>query len=409
MSIFQDRQNRSCLLFLTFFSIVLLGIMTLAGFWQLRYAAAAVLENEQTLVSSLLEQGVSKEILAAAFSESRVTDEGLLFLRQIGHLNPVSIWLLPSVCGKLPGVLAAFMLMALLLGTCLLTAVLHYMRSRENLYEKAADTVERFAGGDFSRHLPRNHAGTIYRLFASVDQLAIALQAKGEAEHKAREFLKDTMSDISHQLKTPLAALQMYTEIICREPENTDTVRRFSEKSMQSLLRMEELIQSLLKIVRLDAGSIHFEKHSYPVTELVERALQNLRFRAKQERKHLLVTGDPEGLVYCDMEWSGEALGNLVKNALDHTKEGGNICISWECSPSMVRLSVTDDGCGIAPEDIHHIFKRFYRSSRSSDRQGAGLGLSLAKGIVEGQGGILSAESSPGSGASFFISFLTES
>lgn len=409
MSIFQDRQNRNCLLFLSFFSVMLLGIMTFAGFMQLRYAASAVLENEQTLFSSLLEQGVSKEVLAAAVSENTVTEEGILFLRQIGHLEPVSVWLLPSVRGKLLGVLAVFMLTALVLAACLLSAALHYMKSREHLYERAADIVERFARGDFSRHLPRNHAGTVYRLFASIDQLSIALQTKGEAEHRAKEFLKDTMSDISHQLKTPLAALQMYTEIICREPENPDTVRRFSEKSMQSLLRMEELIQSLLKIGRLDAGSIHFEKHSYPVTELVEQSLQNLRFRAEQEKKRLVIAGDSEEVVYCDMEWSREALGNLIKNALDHTKEGGSICVSWESSPAMVRLSVTDDGCGIAPEDIHHVFKRFYRSSRSSDRQGAGLGLSLAKGIVEGQGGILSVESSPGNGACFGISFLTES
>ena len=110
----------------------------------------------------------------------------------------------------------------------------------------------------------------------------------------------------------------------------------------------------------------------------------------------------------CDPEWTKEAIGNLVKNALDHTKAGGIICISWEQTPGIFRLSVADNGCGIAEEDIHHIFKQFYRSSTSSDRQGAGLGLSLAKTILEGQGGNLSVESSPGEGSIFHMSFLTD-
>ena len=94
-------------------------------------------------------------------------------------------------------------------------------------------------------------------------------------------------------------------------------------------------------------------------------------------------------------------MGNLVKNALDHTETGGTVWIVWQRSPVMVRLTVEDDGCGILPEDIHHIFKRFYRSKNTGDRQGIGLGLSLSRMIVEGQGGSLSVESRPGEGSVF--------
>ena len=108
------------------------------------------------------------------------------------------------------------------------------------------------------------------------------------------------------------------------------------------------------------------------------------------------------------MEWTSEAVGNIVKNALDHTREGGIIRISWECSPRMARIRIADNGHGIAPEDIHHIFKRFYRSGSSLDGQGIGLGLPLAKSIVEGQGGTISVQSDPGEGTVFTISLLTK-
>lgn len=105
------------------------------------------------------------------------------------------------------------------------------------------------------------------------------------------------------------------------------------------------------------------------------------------------------------MEWTREAVGNIVKNALDHTKAGGMIQISWDETPLMFRISVSDNGDGIDEEDIHHIFKRFYRSKKSLDTQGIGLGLPLAKSIVEGQGGSIAVQSKCGAGTTFTVSF----
>ena len=127
---------------------------------------------------------------------------------------------------------------------------------------------------------------------------------------------------------------------------------------------MQRLIGLLLKIMRLDAGSVRFEPEDCPVSELVREAVEELTTRARQEGKRLIVEGDPKERVRCDPAWTAEALSNLVKNALDHTKSGGTVCIRWNRSPGLFRLSVEDDGCGIPPEDLPHIFKRFYRSGR---------------------------------------------
>ena len=235
----------------------------------------------------------------------------------------------------------------------------------------------------------------------AADQLSRAAQVRGEAERAAKEALKNAVSDISHQLKTPLAALSMYMEILQEEPERTETVREFSAKALQSLERMQRLIGLLLKIMRLDAGSVRFEPEDCPVSELVREAVEELTTRVRQEGKHLIVEGDPKERVRCDPAWTAEALSNLVKNALDHTEAGGTVRLSRTRSPGLLLLLLADDGCGIPPEDLPHIFKRFYRSGRdraAHSLQGVGLGLPLAKAVVEGQGGVLSVNSSPGGG-----------
>ena len=238
-----------------------------------------------------------------------------------------------------------------------------------------------------------------------MDQLATALRAKSEGESKAKDFLKDTITDISHQLKTPLAALNMYIEIINEEPDHPETVKNFTGKALSSLERMERLIYLLLRVMRLDAGSVTFTPQPVNIRELAKTA--DLEVRAESERKQIIFDGNRESVLYCDAEWTAEALSNLIKNGLDHTGAGGIVKVSWQRSPAMTRICVEDNGSGILPEDIHHIFKRFYRSQTSEDSQGVGLGLPLARSIIEGQGGTLSVESTPGAGTVFTVSFLT--
>ena len=279
---------------------------------------------------------------------------------------------------------------------------------RKRLYQQADKILLNYINGDYSCHLPQNYEGAIYQVFSSIEQLATMLQSKNETERKAKEFLKDTISDISHQLKTPLAALTMYQEIIESEPENAETVKQFAAKMGISLKRMEQLILSMLKITRLDTGNIIFEKKSCRVSELIAHSVNDLTTRAKSESKQIQIDGDGEQQLICDMEWTGEAIGNIVKNALDHTQAGGIVRITWERTPAMFRIFISDNGNGIVPEDIYHIFKRFYRSKHSLDTQGIGLGLPLAKSIIEGQNGVISVQSEVGKGTLFTLSFLTD-
>ncbi len=409
MSFYRDKQIMGYVIFLTAVSV--LAFLSGALFCiKLTAAAESIyLTHDAIITSSLLEQGVPQNVIAAALNNSVISDAGEKLLSMLGRTKQtVRYSSLPLINEFRRETFLIIILSAAVFSILLFGGSFVFFGKRSRLYSQANDAINCYMDGDFSKHLPQNREGTIFHVFSRVEQLAIMLAAKSGSEHNTKEFLKGMISDISHQLKTPLAALAMYQEIIENEPDNAGTVRKFSARIGDALKRMEGLIQSMLKITRLDTGNIAFEKHLCDVPEIVLHSVNELTLRAAAEGKEIRIKGDPAQKLVCDMEWTSEAIGNIVKNALDHTQSGGIICISWERSPAMLRIIISDDGSGIAPEDIHHIFKRFYRSRHSLDTQGVGLGLPLAKSIVEGQGGIISVQSVPNEGTTFILSFLTE-
>lgn len=168
---------------------------------------------------------------------------------------------------------------------------------------------------------------------------------------------------------------------------------------------MESLVQSLLKMARLDAGAIVLERGPENIYELLAHITQQYFFRARQEGKEMDLEGDHQSVLICDRVWLTEAIGNLVKNALDHTARGDHILIRWRQSPCLTQITVEDTGSGIHQEDLYHIFKRFYRSRFSKDTQGVGLGLPLAKSIIEAHQGSIEVHSQLGQGTVFTIHF----
>lgn len=408
MSLYRDKLTRRFFLFLS----VLVAGMLLAGILecgrQVRAAKHMIYSHDSAVAGSLIAQGVPEEIVASALTSREYSASGADFLEKIGVTEQTKVRFLPFLASFSKNIWWELFAFLVFFSVLLFRGAFVLFQKQERLFEDAAATIRNFMEDDDSCHLPQLEEGAVYEMFSAVEQLLTMQRAKNETDQQARQFLKHTISDISHQLKTPLAALFMYQEIIEEEPENTEAVKEFSVKIRAALTRIERLIQLLLKITRLDAGSIVFEKRYYQAFEVVWYALDELAVRAGVEEKELVVEGDGEELLVCDLEWTAQAIANLVKNALDHTKKGDRICVSWERSPDMQRLRVADDGCGISDEDIHHIFKRFYRSRHCADAQGIGLGLPLAKAIVEGQGGVLSVESHVGEGTVFTVSLPYE-
>lgn len=281
-----------------------------------------------------------------------------------------------------------------------------YFKEQHKIMESAISQIAEYISGSKDIAIECNEEGELYRLFHEVNSLAAILNAHAENEKSAKTFLKNTISDISHQLKTPLAALNIYNGIMQNEAKELPTIQEFSQLSEQELDRIETLIQNLLKITKLDAGTIVLEKSLENVFELIENIKQHFLFRAEQEEKEICLSGNEEITLLCDRTWIIEAISNLVKNALDHTEKGNFIRIEWRVLASVVQIIIKDNGSGIHPEDLHYIFKRFYRSRFSKETHGIGLGLSLAKAIVEAHNGTIEVDSTLGSGTSFVINFL---
>ena len=402
MSFWRDRQFRH-------FYVFLMGVLAaltvfVAVIWMMygRLSKEMYLSHNRSVVSSLLEAGVERNVIARAFAADASSPEGEALVEMMGIGEDAETAFLPGIAG-MQSKMAVFMTgFVMSLWLVQMAGAGFFFSDREKVYAEAEKTVRKFAEGDFSENISYLEEGRLHQLFGSVDHLAKALAAQSEMTGRAKAFLKDTISDISHQLKTPLAALEMYCEIISAEPENTETVIKFTKKASEALIRMEQLILALLKITRLDAGAVIFEKKDHPVGDVVKRGIEELAVRAQREGKEILLSGQDRVSVNCDLQWTGEALGNLVKNALDYTREGAKIEISWEELADAVRVSVIDDGEGIGEEMFYHMFKRFYRVGMGN---GIGLGLPLAKSVMEGQGGMLSAHNIPGGGAAFVMTF----
>lgn len=291
----------------------------------------------------------------------------------------------------------------------ILTACWRYFNEQNEIIENAVKQITEYIGGNQNARIECDDEGELYRLFHEVNSLVAILNAHAENELKSKEFLKNTIADISHQLKTPLAALNIYNGILQNEAEELPTIQEFANLSEQELDRIELLVQNLLKITKLDAGTIILDKKRENISEIMEHVKRHFLFRAEQEEKEIRFAGDDDIMLLCDREWLTEAIDNIVKNALDHTKKGDFVRIEWKQSASVVQILIKDNGSGIHPEDLYHIFKRFYRSRFSKDTRGIGLGLPLAKSVIEAHNGTIEVDSELGKGTAFLVSFLTES
>ena len=404
-----DKETRGYCKRLLAAGALLLCLVSLAGFLSARRQQALQLSHDRALLSALLSEGVPETTLAGAMRRPRETAEGAAFLDRMGWDTSAALRDAPES--------RAFFLYALSLSLAAAAPPVQlaaagtrrYLRRRERLYNDAAGTLARYLDGDGGARLPRGESGGVYTLLSRADALIMALQSRGEAERRTKDALRDAVSDISHQLNTPLAALRLYNDLTMGAADDPAAVRDFAGKSAVSLDRIERLIQTLLKVMRLDTGGVPFHREPCRIADLAQKAAEELTARAAHEQKTLTLTGDPEATLLCDPQWTAEALMNLIKNALDYTQAGGHIVVSWERLPGMRRIAVTDDGAGISENDLPFLFKRFYRSADARDIQGVGLGLPLTKAVIEGQGGLLSVKSAVGCGSAFTLSFLTES
>ena len=358
--------------------------------------AGHLLDNENELsISAFTSQPNENDI-----------ERGRAALASIGYDETTSMRFLPAVqIYRNQTMFSVFLLLVFLFGAIYLSLFL-YLRRQHKAFSNAENTIRQFLDGNTTSRIECSQAGDWYSLFHAINEMATILSAHAENQRQTKEFLQDIISDVSHQIKTPLSALKMYHEIIESHKDDAAAVSSFTEKSQREIKRMEDVIYTLLKLARLDAGIIQMEKTPENLSVLMQDVMERFEIWAEREHKTITLSGKEDVVLSCDALWVSEAIGNIVKNALEHTENGGHIEVKWSQSPLMTQIEISDDGKGIHPEDLYNIFKRFYRSRFSSDVHGIGLGLPLAKSIVEAHGGTISVTSSLGAGTTFTLNFF---
>ena len=218
-----------------------------------------------------------------------------------------------------------------------------------------------------------------------------------------KEQVKSLISNMSHQLKTPLAGLMMYREMLEDEGLDEETRKRFLGKMKGQSEKIDWILKSLFKMVNLEQGAVVFEAEALPVRDTILDAVTAVLDRADQRNIRILTEPFEDRLLWHNRKWTAEVLVNLLENAVKYTEPGGCITISVNPMEMYTEIAVRDTGRGIRKEELNEIFKRFYRSRDVENIEGSGIGLYLSRLILEQEKGYMTAESVLGEGSKFSV------
>lgn len=249
--------------------------------------------------------------------------------------------------------------------------------------------------------------GNLGILQSEIYKLVVLLSEKSHTAAKEREYLAQMLSDISHQIKTPLTSITIMTELL-ENPDLTEEKRtEFIGKIDQQVNRITWLIKNLLTLSQLEADMLKLKREEISVKELLLKACQPFEIMAEVKNIALTVTANEEIKLVCDSHWTIEAVSNIVKNCIEHTEYGGMVSIYAEQNNFATNIRITDNGEGIEKEHLSHIFERFYKGANSSANS-VGIGLAMSKQIIMQQNGTIQVTSEAGKGTSFFIKLYSE-
>ena len=281
-----------------------------------------------------------------------------------------------------------------------------YTMRRYRQMEKLSDYLKRIGRGDYSLDIRDNVEGELSILKNEIYKVTTRLREQAEYNVREKYYLADALSDISHQLKTPLTSMMVMTDLLKEEGLPPDKREEFTDTIRAQLIRIEWLVTSLLKLSRLDAGTIVLESRPVPAAEVIGRAAQHLLIPMELKGIEFEVQGEENVTFPGDLSWSAEAFANILKNCMEHTPPGGRIRVMYEENHLYTVISVEDNGEGIAAEDLPHIFERFYKG-KNAGADSVGIGLAMAYEIFAKEQGKIDVTSKEGEGTRFRVKFYT--
>lgn len=317
------------------------------------------------------------------------------------------ILIVSSVLTAVLSVICAFFseicaVLCLALGIILIIIFTVVTKQRYKNLNDLNDYLSLVCKGIYDMNIDDNTEGELSILKNNLYKVITLLQSQNEYLKNDKLYLADSIADISHQLKTPLTSMMMMCELLENE-ENPDKRQEFVSVINNQLSKMKWLITNILKISKLDADATEFKRDEVSISKVLDDSLKPFALTA--ELKNIAIQNGANDFVFNgDENWTAEAVSNIVKNCLEHTNDGGKITIASDSTNLYNKLTISDNGCGIAEEDLPHIFERFYHGKNSS-KDSVGIGLALAKTVFEKENASVTVESEQGRGSVFEIRF----
>ncbi len=368
---------------------------------------ADVIQNNQAIVGNIvskypeLEKDIVSVITQAKNKEN--IDLGAKVLQKYNYDSSTNLSQEPIVQNNIYKMLKINILFITFVFICLITISFYFFIKIYRDIKDMTDYVYHSSEGREYEMKNKNQEGQIGILKTEIMKMTTVLKEKVALLHSEKIFLNDTISDISHQLKTPMTSLMLLTDLMYNDLDKEKKIE-FLDRTNAQLSRMDWLIKSMLKLSKLEAKVIDFKTDKVNINELIKRSISPLLVPIELRNISLNINGDKEASYTGDIEWSSEALSNIIKNCIEHTKEGGTLDITYEENPIYSEIIIKDNGEGIDKDDIQNIFKRFYKG-KNSKSDSVGIGLAMAKSIIESQNGDIYVKSKKNRGSEFHITF----
>lgn len=273
-----------------------------------------------------------------------------------------------------------------------------YVRFTENIEKQIDD----FINGDFDKS-NINEEQLDSKLSSKLYKLGNIINAKMEKNSQSKKEIQEMVSDIAHQIKTPIANIRMYSDTISNNDLSKEKEQEFLEIITGQVDKLEFFTDSLTKMSRLETNMIVLNKEQAKIIECLEKAKEQAQSLAEKKNINIEINGDISATIKYDKKWTLEVICNILENAIKYTNDNGKIEINIEKLESFLKIDITDNGIGIESENINNIFKRFYREQKVHNIEGVGIGLYLSKTIIEQQNGYIKVKSKVNEGSTFSV------
>lgn len=298
------------------------------------------------------------------------------------------------------------LLLIILLSCTLISIFLVYNYKKDKELKKITEYIAEINKRNYKLEISGNTEDELSILKDELYKITIMLKEQAENSKQDKISLKKSISDISHQLKTPLTSILIMIDNITDNPNMDKEVREdFIKDIRREVLNMNFLVQSLLKLSRFDVNDIEFVNEDVKIGEIIKKAIQNVATLSDLKDVKIAIFGDVETKIKCDFKWQVEAITNILKNSVEYSENGGKIEITLRNNKLYLEIKIKDNGKGIDEKELNHIFERFYKGKNSS-KDSVGIGLALAKIIIEKDNGQIKVESKLEEGTTFIIKYF---